>query len=155
MDVTFDNVHILNRDIVSARPHIEIKLKDNAKYLLLNDTAGLMVQVRFPDNSLRSYQFNTDTLRFIPAVRGSDNTATIEFSPQFLKQINEDGDEYQLIVKGKDISGNKAGTSDYNITFRVIGKPMVASGAYRPRYPVAVRAKRCKLQSERLSCLLP
>ena len=127
MDVTFDNVHILNRDIVSAKPRIEVKLRDNSRYLLLNDTSGLLVQVRFPDNSLRTYQFNTDTLRFIPAASGSDNTATIEFSPQFLKQINEDGDEYQLIVKGKDISGNKAGPSDYVINFRVIGKPMVSN----------------------------
>ncbi|MEO6930022.1 MAG: hypothetical protein ABI151_00260, partial [Chitinophagaceae bacterium] len=36
MDVTFDGAHILNRDIVSARPHIQIKLKDEAKFLLLN-----------------------------------------------------------------------------------------------------------------------
>src|SRR6185369_6586838 len=39
LDVTFDNVHILNQDIVSAKPHILIKLKDESKYLLLNDTS--------------------------------------------------------------------------------------------------------------------
>ncbi|HMC86224.1 MAG TPA: C25 family cysteine peptidase, partial [Chitinophagaceae bacterium] len=109
LDVTFDNVHILNRDIVSAKPHIQIKLKDEAKFLLLTDTSMLTMQVKFPDNTLRTYQFNTDTLRFTPAASGSDNTATIDFTPQFLNQISEDGDEYQLIVKGKDASGNKAG----------------------------------------------
>ncbi|MEO5683682.1 MAG: C25 family cysteine peptidase [Chitinophagaceae bacterium] len=127
LDVTFDNVHILNRDIVSARPHIQIKLKDEAKYLLLNDTANMIVQVKFPDNTVRTYQFNTDTLRFTPAASGSDNTATIDFSPQFLDQLSEAGDEYELIVKGKDISGNKAGTSEYSVKFRVISKPMISN----------------------------
>ena len=127
LDVTFDNVHILNRDIVSARPHIQIKLKDDAKFLLLTDTSNMIVQVKFPDNTLRTYQFNTDTLRFTPAASGAENTATIDFSPQFLTQFNESGDEYQLIVKGKDVSGNKAGASEYTITFRVISKPMVSN----------------------------
>ncbi|MEO6315032.1 MAG: C25 family cysteine peptidase [Chitinophagaceae bacterium] len=128
LDVTFDNVHILNKDIVSAQPHIQIKLKDDAKYLLLTDTSNLIVQVkRLADNTLRTYQFNTDTLRFTPAATGADNTATIDFSPAFLDQTSENGDEYQLIVRGKDASGNKAGMSEYTITFRVIGKPMISN----------------------------
>ncbi|MEP6747345.1 MAG: C25 family cysteine peptidase [Bacteroidota bacterium] len=127
LDVTFDNVHILNRDIVSAQPHIQIKLKDEAKYLLLTDTSMLTLQVKFPDNTIRSYNFNTDTLRFTPAASGSDNTATIDFMPSFLKQINEDGDEYQLIVKGKDASGNKAGATQFTIAFRIISKPMISN----------------------------
>ncbi|MFT3933331.1 MAG: C25 family cysteine peptidase [Chitinophagaceae bacterium] len=127
LDVTFDNVHILNKDIVSAKPHIQIKLKDNAKFLLLSDTSDLLVQVKFPDNTVRTYQFNTDTLRFTPAASGSDNTATIDFTPAFLDQQNENGDEYQLIVKGKDASGNKAGASEYTVTFRVISKPMISN----------------------------
>ena len=45
LDVTFDGVHILNRDIVSPKPHIQIKLKDEAKFLLLNDTALSSVQI--------------------------------------------------------------------------------------------------------------
>jgi len=127
LDVTFDNVHILNRDIVSAKPHIQIKLKDEAKFLLLNDTSMLTLQVKFPDNTIRTYKFNTDTLRFTPAASASDNTATIDFTPQFLNQVHEDGDEYQLIVKGKDASGNMAGAAQYNITFRVISKPMISN----------------------------
>jgi hypothetical protein len=127
LDVTFDNVHILNRDIVSAKPHIQIKLKDEAKYLLLTDTAAMVLQVKFPDNTIHTYRFNTDTLRFTPAASASDNTATIDFMPQFLDQVHEDGDEYQLIVKGKDVSGNTAGAAQYTITFRIISKPMVSN----------------------------
>jgi hypothetical protein len=39
LDITFDGVHILNRDIVSSKPHIQIKLKDESKFQLLNDTS--------------------------------------------------------------------------------------------------------------------
>ena len=65
LDVTFDGVHILNRDIVSAKPHIQIKLKDEAKFLLLNDTALSSVEVRYPDGSLHEFNFDNDTLRFL------------------------------------------------------------------------------------------
>ena len=54
LDVTFDGVHILNRDIVSARPHILIKLKDESKFLALSDTSLLKVQIRFPDGTIKT-----------------------------------------------------------------------------------------------------
>jgi hypothetical protein len=126
LDVTFDGVHILNRDIVSSKPHIQIKLKDDAKYLLLNDTALTTVQLRYPDGTLHAYSFDNDTLRFNPAVTGSDNTATIDFYPQFLKQFNPEGDEYELIVSGKDRSGNKS-PAEFRVSFKVITKPMISN----------------------------
>jgi hypothetical protein len=127
LDVTFDGVHILNRDLVSAKPHIQIKLKDESTYMLLTDTAVGTVQVRFPDSKIRTYHYDTDTLRFTPAASGSDNTATIDFTPQFTKQINADGDEYELVVKAKDKSGNKASDIEYRIAFKVIAKPMISN----------------------------
>ena len=127
LDVTFDGVHILNRDIVSARPHIQIKLKDDAKFLLLNDTALSSVVIRNPDGSTRTYHFDNDTLRFTPASSGADNTATIDFYPAFTNQYNPEGDEYELIVKGKDRSGNRAGDLEYRVTFKIITKPMISN----------------------------
>lgn len=129
MDVTFDGTHILNRDIVSAKPRIQIKLKDEAKYLLLNDTSLLTVQVRFadPNRTLKTFKFDNDTLRFIPAQSSTDNTATIEFTPYFNQQYNSEGDDYDLIVTGKDRSGNKAGQVEYKVTFRIINKPMISN----------------------------
>jgi hypothetical protein len=128
LDVTFDNIHILNRDIVSTKPHIQIKLKDDAKYLLLNDTAGITVQVRYTkSNTIKTYQFGTDTLRFIPAISGNNNTAIVDFNPQFLTQIDPSGDEYELIVTGKDRSGNASGKTQYKVVFRIISKPMVSN----------------------------
>jgi hypothetical protein len=127
LDVTFDGVHILNRDIVSARPHIQIKLKDDAKYLLLNDTALSSVQIRHPDGTIRTYNFDNDTLRFTPATSSTDNSAVVDFFPAFESQYNPEGDEYELIVNGKDRSGNKAGSNEYRIGFTVITKAMISN----------------------------
>jgi len=127
LDVTFDNVHILNDDIVSAKPHIQIKLQSQSQFLLLTDTASVSVQLRYPDGSMHAYGFNNDTLRFTPATSGSNNAATVDFTPAFTKQYNPEGDEYQLIVTGKDANGNTAGTTPYRISFKVITKAMISN----------------------------
>jgi hypothetical protein len=122
LDVTFDGVHILNQDIVSSKPKVLVKLKDESRFLALSDTAFLSVHVRFPDQSLHTYHFG-DTMRFIPAnLAAGENTASIEFGPYF----PEDG-EYELIVNGKDANGNKAGELDFHVTFNVINKPMISN----------------------------
>ena len=122
LDVTFDGVHILNRDIVASKPHVLIKLKDESHFLALNDTALLKLQVRYPDGTLRNYFFG-DSVRFTPAnLATGQNTATIDFIPYFPL----DGD-YQLIVSGKDVMGNKAGNLEYRIIFSVINKPMISN----------------------------
>ncbi|MGZ5190945.1 MAG: hypothetical protein ACXWCZ_07970, partial [Flavisolibacter sp.] len=124
LDVTFDNVHILNHDIVSSRPNIVIKLKDEAKFNPLDDNTIMTVQVRYPDGTLVPYNFNSDTLQFIPAQQApnNDNTASAVFKPYF----PEDG-EYELIVSGKDMSGNTAGSQQYRVSFQVINKPMISN----------------------------
>jgi hypothetical protein len=127
MDVTFDGVHILNGDIVSAKPKIMIKVKDESKFLALDDTSLVSVFVRYPGSSVqRRYTFGTDTLRFIPADLSSGrNEATIEFSPAFLEDSN--GDFYELVVRAKDKSGNNAGNIEYNVRFQVYNKAMISN----------------------------
>ena len=127
LDVTFDNVHILNDDIVSSKPHIQIKLTSQSQFVILTDTSTIKVQVQFPDGSIHSYGFNTDTLRFTPATSGSNNVATVDFNPAFIQQYNAQGDEYQLIVTGKDPVGNTAGTTPYRIGFKIITKAMISN----------------------------
>ena len=124
LDVTFDGVHILNRDIVSARPHIVVKLKDESKFLSLDDTSLMKVQIQYPDGTLRTYKFDNDTLRFTPAnLAAGENTATIDFMPL----LPGDDDEYVLIISGKDVVGNTAGNLNYQVDFRVISKPMISN----------------------------
>lgn len=122
MDVTFDNVHILNNDIISPKPDILIKLKDEAKWNLLNDTSLVDIKVKYPDGNTRNFHFNSgDTLRFTNAQSGSDNTATINFKPYF----DQDG-TYELIVSGKDKSSNQAGSLEYRVSFDVYNKAMIS-----------------------------
>ncbi len=125
MDVTFDGVHILNRDIVSSRPDILIKLKDEAKWMVLDDTSLVTVEVKYPNGSDHKYYFrNNDTLRFTAAGQApnSDNTATINFKPYF----PVDG-EYIMTVTGKDKSSNSAGNIQYRVSFQVINTPMISN----------------------------
>ena len=125
LDVTFDGVHILNKDIVSARPNVLITLKDDSRYLALDDTSLMRVQIIFPDGTTHNFRFDNDTMRFIPSTLqqgGKENTASIELNPSLL----QDG-EYELVVSGKDKSGNKAGQLDYRVTFTVINKPMISN----------------------------
>ncbi len=123
LDVTFDGVHILNKDIVSSKPEILIKLKDENKFMALSDTGLLKVQIKYPgQNNPQRYYFNNDTMRFTPAnLSGGNNTATINLRPYLMK----DGD-YELTVTGKDRSGNTAGALDYHTTFSVINKAMIS-----------------------------
>lgn len=123
LDVTFDGVHILNRDVVSSQPDILMKLTDDAKYLLLNNTDLVKVQLKHPDGVVRDYRFNSDTLILTPpSANDANNTATINFKPHLL----EDG-EYELIVSAKDQSGNQAGNVSYRVAFQVINKPMISN----------------------------
>ena len=125
LDVTFDGVHILNRDIVSSKPHILVKLKDDSRFLALNDTAGLKIRVKYPGTPsvIREYKLGTDSARFSPSsLNNGENTATVDLYPNFLV----DGD-YELMVTGNDRSGNKAGELDYNVAFQVINKPMISN----------------------------
>ena len=129
LDVTFDGVHILNRDIVSSKPHILIKLKDENRFIALKDTALLKVFVRYPGADGNPSQeltrvYFSDVLQFTPAdLSGGDNTASIDFRPYF----PIDG-EYELVVSdGQDEVGNKAGNFSYKVTFTVNNKPMISN----------------------------
>jgi len=124
LDVTFDGSRILNRDIVSSKPTILMKLTDDSKYLLLNNTDLIKVQLKYPDGVTRDYQFNNDTLVLTPPSQGGNdgNTATVTFKPNLLA----DGD-YELVVSAKDQSGNTAGGLNYRIAFQVINKPMISN----------------------------
>ena len=124
LDVTFDGSHILNRDIVSSKPDIIVKLKDEARWMILNDTSLLTLNIHYPDGTSRRIYFNNDTLKFTPAGQAPnpDNTATINFKPFF----KLDG-EYEMIISAKDRSENAAGNIEYRVIFEVINKPMISN----------------------------
>jgi len=119
LDVTFDGMRILNGDIVSARPHILISLKDENKFLALNDTAAFSVFLQAPNQSQALPVYFAQGLIFTPASLPK-NSCTIEYNPT----LAVDG-RYTLIVKASDRSSNSAGAEDYRIQFEVNNHPSI------------------------------
>lgn len=123
LDVTFDGVHILDGDIVSAKPEIMIQLKDENKYLALNDSSLFSVYLKSITGDVENRIYFTsegkENMKFIPA-QLPKNSCKIFYNPVF----TVDG-KYQLRVQGKDKSGNESGANEYIITFEVITKSTI------------------------------
>lgn len=127
LDVTFDGVRILDKDIVSGKPFIKILLNDENKTLPLNDTSLFEIQLAKPSTFANPEKIAIDgaICKFIPAniSANNKNEAYIEFRPTLL----EDG-LYKLTVKAKDKSGNIAGNaSTYDVQFTVENKATITN----------------------------
>ena len=136
IDVLVDGNRILNGDLVSTRPVISISVKDENKYLFMKDTSLFQVYLRYPGESLaRKISFSDPMLRFYPGSSSNHNRAGIELNPVF----DVDG-EYQLLVKAKDVSGNKTTEFqlkdfdvanpdfyNYKLSFRVVTKQTLSN----------------------------
>jgi Peptidase family C25 len=129
LDVTFDGVHILNGDIISAKPGILIQLIDENKFIALNDTSNFLVRIKYPSGNVKYLSFeqnpgvstNPDLLKWTPASLPK-NSFKIEYNSSF----PEDG-IYELIVQASDESGNLSGSRDYRIQFEVINKSTITN----------------------------
>jgi hypothetical protein len=123
MDVTFDAVHILNGDIVSAKPFVVIELDDESQYRLLNDTSDYQVFLKEPESqNLQRVWFKDYTnMQFYPG-EYPDNKARIEWDAEF----DIDG-VYELWVQGRDQSNNAAGDQYYRISFEVINEATISN----------------------------
>ena len=126
LDVTFDGMHILDGDIVSAKPEITITLDDENPLLLMDspaDTANFKVYLTRPGASPEEIHFRNaagdEILQFVPA-NGPENIAHINYRPAF----PADG-KYALQVSAFDISENLSGDHDYKITFEVINRSTI------------------------------
>jgi len=120
LDVTFDGEHILDKDLISAKPKITIRLDDENPFLLMDDpadTSYFNVFLTEPNGFQGQLRFRTGTgeefMRFIPA-DGKANISQIEFDPDLL----QDG-LYRLLVIASDKSGNASGDVDFRISFKV------------------------------------
>lgn len=124
VDVTFDGVHILNNDLVSAKPLINILIKDENKFSPINDTSR--TELVLMDQQTRIEEripFDGNICRFIPASGGEKNEARIEFKPTL-----DDG-TYTLKVVAKDNVGNISGNVPhaYQISFEVENKSTITN----------------------------
>lgn len=136
LDVTFDGRHIVSGEIVSAKPNILINLKDENKFLALDDTALITVYIKYPNESTpRRFVYDNNVMTFYPANANNlakDNTAKVELKPIF----TQDG-KYTLFVSNRDKSGNQSSSSpqryegnilyDYKTDFEVVTKSTITN----------------------------
>lgn len=116
LDVTFDGVHILDGDLVSAAPSIVMTLDDENPFLVMNsmaDTANYRIFLAKPSSELVPLYFSNEDINFVPAAN-ANNKSKVVYTPTFTK----DG-RYTLQVQAKDRSGNYSGEQEYRINFEV------------------------------------
>lgn len=122
VDVSFDGKRIMNGEIVSPQPNINISLSDENPYILLSDTSALTVYLKDENNNFKKIAYSSGLLSFMPATTANNNKATAFFKPQKL----DDG-IYTLMVEAKDASGNKNPSNNYTIDFEVINEASVSN----------------------------
>ncbi|MCW5899212.1 MAG: hypothetical protein KIT10_08065 [Flavobacteriales bacterium] len=126
LDVTFDGIHIMDGDIVSAKPEIQVTLNDENPVLLLDqptDTIHFKVFLAGPGLPLQRIYFRnsdgSENMQFIPA-DGPNNVSKIHYRPSF----GSDG-KYTMTVQAQDKSSNQSGQYDYKVSFEVINRPTI------------------------------
>src|SRR6185312_2072017 len=118
LDVTFNGVHIMNKDLVSAQPSILVTFMDENKFLPLNNPADFKVYLN-PVGTTQQLVPYGPTLSFAPATL-PQNKCSLLLTPTLA-----DG-TYQLTVQGIDASGNLSANSSYTINFEVMNKSMIS-----------------------------
>ena len=127
LEVSFDGKFIMNGEIVSAKPEILVTLKDENKYLALNDTSLFEMHLtNLTTGQSKRISFGiqenpAETIEWIPAEL-PDNSCKIIYKPIF----TEDG-TYRLQVQAKDVAGNISGDNCYVIDFNVITKSTITN----------------------------
>ena len=124
LDVTFDQVKIMNGDFIKAEPEIEIRLKDENRFLLKTDTRGMSLILTRPCAGCQPESIPLDSangrIKVFPA--GADNLFRIVYKPEKLA----DG-QYRLAVQGTDVKGNAAGSMLYQVDFNVLDKNTITN----------------------------
>jgi flagellar hook assembly protein FlgD len=124
MDVAFDGIKIFDGDIVSPSPLISVYLRDNNRYLLMNDPSSIEVFLLYPGQTT-PVQI-TSTHPYVLSWRlenANTNTFVAEIKPT---DVLPDG-TYTLFINGQDASGNKVTNNRYSIKFTVINTPSISN----------------------------
>jgi Peptidase family C25/FlgD Ig-like domain len=119
LSVTFDGKQIQNNEIVSAKPLIQISLRDENLFRIKTDTLGLEMYLK----SCKKCNFKRIYFKD-PSISWKANPTDNNFIIKYLTQITTD-DTLTLQVQGRDVAGNLAGSKPYTISFRIIQKQEV------------------------------
>lgn len=117
LDVTIDGRYVINGDFVSPNPAIVVKLWDENSLLLITDTTGINVVLKYPcpDEScpFTAIYFTRSDVVWQPAT--STSNFTMKFNPEQLPE-----GLYTLRVEARDVRNNTSGIDPYEITFIVM-----------------------------------
>lgn len=122
VDVIFDGKHIMNGEIVSAKPTINISLSDENPFILLTDTTAITVYLKTDNGASKRIAYSSGQLNFTPGTSINGNKASVTYKPLHL-----DDDVYTLVVEARDASGNRNSTNDYTINFEVVNEASVSN----------------------------
>ncbi|MFY0625829.1 MAG: hypothetical protein JXR07_06030 [Reichenbachiella sp.] len=122
LEVSFDGIVIMDGDIVSPNPSININVTDDNEYILKEDTLGMNFYIKRPCENcdFERVAFSNPTVTWSPA--NADSPFQIDYQPEPL----EDG-LYGLRVQAEDGSGNESGIEPYEINFEVINESTITN----------------------------
>ena len=121
LDVTFDGKHIIDGELVSSSPFINISLLDDNDILQVEDTASFRIWIIAPDRSLQEVYHTDPAITFYSSTQ-NNGRAKVEYQPTF----TVDGD-YTLRISARDASGNQSGGKIYESRFEVITESQISN----------------------------
>ena len=138
LDVAIDGRHILNDELVSASPVINIQLKDEDRLRHITDASYFTVFLQKAGQATATQvDLNSGQVQF-SVDNTSGSLAKLTYQPGLTKPL--DNGTYTLRVQGRDPSGASAATQDYQVKFQVIKQSMI-SNVYPYPNPVTSKAK--------------
>jgi hypothetical protein len=138
LDVAFDGRHILNGDLVSPTPVINIQLNDEDKLRPITDRSVFTVTLLKPGSALpMQVNLNGADINFsVDKTNGS--VAKLEYRPGMSAPL-ADG-MYTLRVQGRDPSNATAGSQDFQVKFEVVNASKITN-VYPYPNPVVSKAR--------------
>lgn len=116
IDISIDGRHILNGDLVSAKPEIQISVRDENRFLMLDDTTKVFLYIKDPAEGsvFKPIYFSDPKINYVIPSDETNNVLNIKYNPI----LSADG-IYQLKVNASDKSDNLSSNNDYVLSFLV------------------------------------
>ncbi|HEX8329870.1 MAG TPA: C25 family cysteine peptidase [Hymenobacter sp.] len=138
LDVAFDGRHILNGELVSSRPVINIQLNDEDKLRPITDRTAFTVQLIRPGSATPTLvDLNSNEVGFsVDVTNGS--VAKLTYEPGKSTPLT-DG-MYTLRVQGRDPRNSVVGTQEFEVKFEVVTASTITN-VYPYPNPVVSKAR--------------
>jgi hypothetical protein len=139
LDVAFDGRRILNGELVSPTPVINIQLNDEDRLRPINDRSFFSVTLQRPGQpNPVSVDVNSSEFVFTTTSTANGSVAKLEYRPGLNGPL-PDG-MYTLRVQGRDAGNLAAGTQEFQVKFEVVNASTITNVFPYPN-PVTSKAR--------------